>query len=375
MITRARWLALCRAILEHPTVSFHEHAVARALAAQATACGLPHARDRWGNLHVRYGPVTAQPAWVLLAHMDHPGFVIARARGDSAHARWFGRVDLRYFAGARVRVHGESGRGVRGEVLDARVDGASGRVTELRLRMSAPVGAGDLGMWDLPVMRLRDGRIATRAADDLIGCAVLAGLLETLCAERARTRVTVVYTRAEEAGLLGATALARDRIIPRDCPVLSLETSAERPGAGLGQGVVLRLGDRVSAFDAPMQHHLATVARSLSRTSSTFAWQRALMDGGTCEASPLAAYGYRSGGLALPLRNYHNMGRSRIAAEVVALADVESALSLLRAIVRTPPPRVWPLAAPRATFDGLLRPAALELHRSAVRPEPQGLPR
>jgi endoglucanase len=372
MITRARWLALCRAILEHPAVSFHEHAVARFLAAHAAQCGLPHARDRWGNLHVRYGPAGGPPAWVLLAHMDHPGFVIVRARGDCAHARWFGRVERRYFAGARVRVHGAAARGVPGEVLGTRVGGPGGRVTELRLRTATPVAVGDLGLWDLPALRLRDGRLATRAADDLIGCAVLAGLLETLAAERPRTRVTVVYTRAEEAGLLGATALARDRIVPLDCPVLSLETSRERPGAGLGAGVVLRLGDRVSAFDAPLQYHLATVAQALARTSRAFAWQRALMDGGTCEASPLAAYGYRSGGLALPLRNYHNMGGTRLAPEIVALADVESALALLHATVRAPPPRVWPYPAPRAIFSAMLRPAERALRRSAVLPTRAG---
>jgi putative aminopeptidase FrvX len=371
MITRARWLALCRSVLEQPAVSFHEHAVARCLAAHAAGCGLPSARDRWGNLHVRYGPAGGRPAWVLLAHMDHPGFVIASARGDTARARWFGRVERRYFAGARVRVFGAGARGVPGEVLGTRVGGTPRRVTELRLRMAAPVSPGHLGMWDLPVMRVREGRIATRAADDLIGCAVLAGLLETLAAQRPRTRVTVVYTRAEEAGLLGATALARDRIVPRDCPVLSLETSREHSGADLGKGVVLRLGDRVSAFDAPMQGYLATVAREIARTSRAFAWQRALMDGGTCEATPLAAYGYRSGGLAIPLRNYHNMGRSRIAPEIVALADVESALGLLLAIVRTPPPRVWPLPAPRAAFDARLRPAARELRHSALGPVPE----
>ncbi|MCX7914815.1 MAG: hypothetical protein N3A53_00730, partial [Verrucomicrobiae bacterium] len=68
--------------------------------------------------------------------------------------------------------------------------------------------------------------------------------------------------------------------------------------------------------------------------------QRTLMDGGTCEASALAAWGYRVGGACLPLRCYHNIGRGqRPAVESVAMADLLGLVRLLVAAVKH-----WPQA-------------------------------
>ena len=53
------------------------------------------------------------------------------------------------------------------------------------------------------------------------------------------------------------------------------------------------------------------------------------MDGGTCEATPYQLNGYVAGGVAIPLFNYHNQGKTKIGAEAVHLRDVEGAVRFL----------------------------------------------
>ena len=117
-----------------------------------------------------------------------------------------------------------------------------------------------------------------------------------------------MFTRAEETGFIGAIALAQSERLPRDQPLVSVECSAERPSARLGHGFVLRAGDAVTTFDPSWGHALTRLARSVAAQDASFRFQRALMDGGACEASPLMAFGYRAAAVCLPLGGYHNMG-------------------------------------------------------------------
>ncbi|MEK7334394.1 MAG: hypothetical protein AAB222_03615, partial [Candidatus Binatota bacterium] len=71
------------------------------------------------------------------------------------------------------------------------------------------------------------------------------------------------------------------------------------------------------------------VARKTQKRERPFLYQRRVMDGGTCEATPYQLRGYIAGGIAVPLRNYHNQGKKRIGPEVVHLKDVEGAVRFL----------------------------------------------
>jgi endoglucanase len=369
MIRRGRFLSLTREIVSTPTASFHEHHVLRRLAAHAHGLGLPTAQDRWGNLHVRYRRGRRRRQWLLIAHSDHPACVVTVARGRRARAHWFGRVEPRFFRGARLRLHAADGTTIGARVTRALGGGARGRIEQLHLDTAEPAAAGMLGMWDLPAWNLRGDRLRLRVADDLVGCAILAALLESLVAARTSTAVEVVYTRAEEAGLLGATALARAGEVSRDDAILVVETSREMPTARIGAGPVLRVGDRMAVFDpalARWQHRSAT---ALAARSRGFRYQRALMDGGTCEAAAFAAYGYRTTGVAIPLGSYHNMGPRGIAPEVVSVRDLLGALRHLEALVADRwPRRGWPPMADARPLVALLRPLEGRLRASATAP-------
>jgi endoglucanase len=82
-------------------------------------------------------------------------------------------------------------------------------------------------------------------------------------------------------------------------------------------------------FDHRMVLFMDGVARELQRKDRRFRFQRRVMDGGTCEATPYQINGYIAGGIAIPLHNYHNQGRTSIGAEAVHLQDFEGAVRFL----------------------------------------------
>lgn len=116
--------------------------------------------------------------------------------------------------------------------------------------------------------------------------------------------------------------------------MLSLETSRALPHAPMGGGVIVRVGDARSLFDAPLMHALHAEAKALAAADRKFRFQRRLMDGGSCEATAFCSAGYRAGGLCVPLGNYHNMkgldgGPKGIAAEEVRVSDFDTEVDLL----------------------------------------------
>jgi len=320
-------------LLTLPTAPFAEGAVLRYLArACARLADVDVAFDAHGNLLVRYRrrPRRGRVALALVAHTDHPGFVV-RERIDrrTVRAEFRGGVRPEYFPGAGVRFWTAAGwvRGRVAALAEARqvadVAGAMWRPEDVRIHVPEPVAAGDLGMWDLPDPELRDGRVYARGCDDIAGAAALLQMLQNLSRRRTAGEIYVLFTRAEEVGFVGALGAVRAGTLPKSLPVVSIETSSALPGVTPGAGPILRVGDRAAVFHPGLTAYLDRVARDLAQRQKTFAYQRKLMDGGTCEAAPFLAYGYVAGGICVALGNYHNMDtrRRKIGPEYISLAD------------------------------------------------------
>ena len=96
----------------------------------------------------------------------------------------------------------------------------------------------------------------------------------------------------------------------------------------MGDGPVVRVGDRIHIFDPSASAALVAVAAELAQKKPTFKYQRRLMDSGACEATPLVQAGFRTGAVALPLGNYHNDGWDRLKAEVIDLNDAHNLVEL-----------------------------------------------
>ncbi len=343
-VSTRRVLALAELTMSRPTAPFREGAViawVREFAAANPQLRLREDPD--GNLHlVRRGVRAGRSPLVLNAHMDHPGFRALRSLpqrdGFRVEARFLGGVHREYFPDAKVRFfHGE--RTIRARVRSIR-SGRSGGDPRVELVAEDRVPRDAFGMWDLPAFR-RSPRdpdlLETRVADDLAGVAAVLALLEVIDRIDPRRRVDVrgLFTRAEEVGFVGALAVADGRRIPAASRVIAIEASKALPEAPQGAGPILRVGDRTSLFDDRLTRWIARVGAGLAGPSGKqFAWQRKLMDGGTCEATAYQLFGYRCAAMCLPLGNYHNMSdRGRIAAETIRLSDLVGLVRFFEGLV------------------------------------------
>ena len=289
----AALLDLTRTILAQPTAPFHEDAVRAEILIQLAQIPSVHVeQDDFGNVIARYDGCSGHNEYAFAAHMDHPAYV-----GEE----FLGGVPESY-----------------------------------RTKKPPTRDFGTFAMWDLPACEVKDGRIHSRACDDLIGCIAILALFQELDRTKAMPTVYGLFTRAEEVGFVGAIQLAKTGRVPKDVTIVSLECSSEKsPGAGkMGDGPIIRVGDRTSIFD-----DAATAALTKAATDAKLPHQRCLMSGGTCEATAYQLYGYRTAALCVALGNYHNCGPDEtIAPEFVAVDDVAGMIALMHAAVTNESP-------------------------------------
>ncbi len=329
MAARSDLMRLLEKLLSLPTAPFHERFVSSFLRQELEEAGIGYQLDGCGNIVAASGEREGSVACV--AHMDHPGFEIVQVGKDRAEADWFGGVDAKYFIGARVVIYGQfSGAACARGVVEKISKNPQGRVEKMVFRIKeGSVVRGDFGTWDLVPFRRRAELIETKGADDLVGCAVILSALKELKERGIKQRVRGIFTRAEEQGFIGTLGMIHSGFLPASAKIISVETSKALPGVVLGGGPVIRLGDRTSMFHHQMVIFMDHVARELRKRDRRFLYQRRVMDGGTCEATPYQLRGYVTGGIAVPLHNYHNQGKRRIEPEGVYLKDVQGAVRFL----------------------------------------------
>lgn len=320
---------LCE-MLSVPTAPFAEHMV---IAHVERFCrerrNLTLRRDAVGNIlvRVRKGARRISRPVCITAHLDHPGFIADRMTSRiRLRAHWRGGVPKEYFAGSRVQFFVD-GTWVKGRVRSIKTVMRNGqrRVDSASIEVRGAVPPGSVGMWDFPDPVIKGQRIYARGCDDLAGAAAMLSAIDVLARGRGSCDAYFLFTRAEEVGFIGAIAAAKRKTIPKKCFVVAMETSSELPQAKMGDGPILRVGDRASAFTPAVTAYCHRIARELCATDRSFQFQRKLMDGGTCESAVYCEYGYAATGLCLALRNYHNMDRDRgqIAPESIHLDDFD----------------------------------------------------
>jgi endoglucanase len=336
---RARCLALARGLLVEPTAPLFEDlpkAFIRRFVQQRPALRITS--DAAGNLLVQY-PARGRAAapLVLVAHMDHPGFRVEAVHGAELQLRFQGYVAHPHARpGARVRLFRRGRRAPIGTARLTHVEYERNRLTLARATVIAGTARGAaFAMWDFPAFVRRGERIVARNCDDGMGCVAALCVLDEVARLRPRgVALQVLFTRAEELGFLGTLEAIRLRTLPRRSVILSLETSKALATAPQGGGVIVRVGDRESTFDPRVTLALQAAARDVASGDPSFRWQRRLMDGGACEATPFCLAGYRASGLAVPLGNYHNQavtprGRPTMGPEHILVRDLLDEVRLL----------------------------------------------
>lgn len=390
-VNETQWRCL-RELLAVPTAPFREQQVRTFAERALEAWGVPHCRDPHGNLLVGVASPTAYrrllgmrsdvPVRLFIAHMDHPGFHGVRWLDARRLAiAWHGGSPVKHLAGAGVWLSAGAGYVGRGELRDIElhpkgyaIGRAEVRLPDASLRTVVPQARRLFGGFAFRAPVWRSGpRIYTKAADDLIGVFAILQTAHALFRRRTAEPPPFIglLTRAEEVGFVGAIAhFELDWLRRRRRPLIavSLEASRTLPGAEIGKGPVVRLGDRRTVFDADGMQVLSELAGKVLPGRH----QRRIMDGGACEATAATAFGIPTIGLTVPLGNYHNQGLeggadcpwlAGPAPEFVHVDDVRGLLALCRALVDRP--LCWddPWGAVRAQLQRNRRAYARHLDR------------
>jgi putative aminopeptidase FrvX len=271
-------------------------------------------RDTGGNVIITISGDTGLAPVLAVAHMDHPAFVIVDSNGSF---EFRGGVDAAYFADANIEIVSRDD-GPLGTVKTYEPESKKGIAD-----FDGTVGAGDIAMWHFTDGGETRGLFRAPACDDLAGVAAALATLDRARSDSSLRHFGVLLTRGEEVGLIGAIYAAKNRTLPDGARLLSIETSRELPNARIGDGPIIRIGDRATVFDREMSNR---ISRAADRAG--LAHQRRLMDGGTCEATAFGVYGYQATGLCLALGNWHNRGNL----DAVEAGDTSAATATLEEI-------------------------------------------
>ena len=319
-----------------PVTSYWEDGPAAYLRDRAIRAGLEVSMDHWGNVLVKKpGTNQMSPGIAFVAHMDHPGYEVVAQRGDQLVLKTLGGMGVAAGTeGTAILVIDACGRRLKATVTGAeKTESQLQKTRELAGWLGADTVYArldrdhDLGRLplpavpDLPDCIIDEDLVRMRAADDLAECAAILTALEMVAQSPVKGSVYGLFTRAEEVGLIGARLVAENELLPKNTVIVSVETSSALPGAEIGQGVVIRTGDRTATFDYEAEVYLNTAVDRIRSSDPGFKVQRQLMSAGGCEAAAFKAFGYNVTGLALPLGCWHNRGESGVELEIISTND------------------------------------------------------
>lgn len=354
-------LNLLMDLLAQPTAPFREEHVIACVSRALEQGRVPFFADPAGNLVVgvaskaeylrRLREKSAEPLRVFIAHMDHPGFHgVEWLSPRRLKVQWHGGAPVRHVAGTAVWLASSQGCAGSGLLHKVKLVASKRTLDTAEVRLAAPLDMPAQGLYGgfqfrAPVWQ-RGKKIYTKAADDLVGVFAIAATALDLFGSKRRATAPPPFigllTRAEEVGFVGAVAhfeLGWLNEARRPLMCVSLEASRTLPGAVVGKGPVVRLGDRRTVFNPDGLKVLADLAEQVLPGKH----QRRVMDGGACEATAATAYGFPAIGISVPLGNYHNQGfeggpdcphAEGPAPEFVHLDDISGELTLCRALMR-----------------------------------------
>jgi len=330
-------IEILSAIGEFAATSYWEDGPADYLAERARNGGLEVSIDEWGNvLATKPGIDRSMPGIAFVAHTDHPGYEVIVQNGSKLTLKTLGGLGIAAgYEGTKILVIGENGERIEATVTGAEpAEGDFYKSREAAGWLSTDtvyaeladeeIKLGDLPrpvVPDLPDFSLEDGLIKMRAADDLAGCAAILTALESIVATPTKGNAYGLFTRAEETGLIGARLAAENELLPKNTNIVSVETTSVLPGAEIGEGVVIRTGDRAATFDYEAEAYLGQAVHKIRSGNPDFKIQRQLMSAGGCEASAFKAFGYKVTGTAFPLGSWHNRGETGVEPEFISKSD------------------------------------------------------
>lgn len=315
-----------------PAVSFHENWMSEKICSLLDESNINWEKDNYNNIiaSVNTDHNSSNRPIGFIAHMDHPGFEIIGNSNENLIAKPLGGIpSYGRNPGVKLEIVPDLHTRHKAHIIGPNPEDESTVIvsTEQPVTLNTfPIPA----VFDLVDFDLTSHIISMRALDDLAGCAATISLLQKRISSEDKQPIYGIFTCAEEVGLVGARLLASSGVIPKSTFIVSLEASRNLPGAEIGKGPVIRVGDAGTTFDNEAESILVKAKESLLDENSDFLCQRQLMSGGVCEASAFWSEGYQTTGMAFPLGNYHNGGDDdRILAEYIHELDFINGVALL----------------------------------------------
>lgn len=292
--------------------------------------------DTLGNLIVHRRPTKSGQApkrIMIAAHMDEIGVIVSHV-DENGFVRFspMGGVFRRYVLGGRVRFL----NGTQGIIGFDRLDNVNELPTLDKVYIDVgatspkdcPVKIGDVAAFERQYSDLGD-RLVAKSMDNRVGVLVA---IETLRALKSTPfDLYFVFTTQEEVGIRGATTSAYG-VDPDVGIALDVTPTGDTPNAlrmemALGKGPCIKIQDVGMIADPRVVQWMIHTAEK-----NKIPYQReVLLIGGTdARAIQLTRAGVPAGCISIPVRYVHSPS------EMVDYSDVQNAVKLLSALLRTP---------------------------------------
>lgn len=316
-------------VFSHPTAPYREGWVLSYLKIELKRLKIPFFQDQWGNILAgvkNKNLLKKSKRLALIAHTDHPGFhIISGISKNIYKAQWHGGHPPKV-KGAKAAIYHPHLFNIKTRGIFLTNIDKKGFFKIKVLNPQFSVTKQCFGAFDFPAFSKKKTRITTRVADDLAGVTIILSVIERLT-PKLRKHFLGIFTTAEETGFKGTMGLLYSGILGSHNTAISLEASKQIPDAIIGKGPVIRLGDRRSLFS---QKVIGQIDEAANMLKNKVMFQRRIMNGGTCEATPFNMLGVACGGMAVPLGNYHNQKpNGKPGPEIIDLKDVENAVKIL----------------------------------------------
>jgi len=266
---------------------------------------------------------------MIAAHMDEIGVIVSHVE-KKGFVRFsnLGSYFPRYLAGSRVHFL----NGTRGVINHDRPEDLSKipGVEKFLIDVGAtsdkdcPVKVGDVGVFDREFLDMGN-RIASKALDDRISCAVLIETIRNI--KSTPNELVFVFSTQEEVGSRGAQTAAY--AIEADLGIaLDVTPTGDILGVKmqthLGDGPAIKVRDMGMISDPQVVNWMVAAAKKLK-----IKYQLEVLEVGTTDARSmqLVRAGMLAGALSIPCRYVHSPS------EVVDMEDVALTVKLLTALL------------------------------------------
>ncbi len=294
-------------IISTPTSPFREDAVIKKIIQYLKRFELNIIITKYNNIIAGFDRKSNREDLYFISHTDHPGFLIQEHDKEETTFKVMGGIPF-YAKNFKEIAEIDILTGKKYIYSVKKIIKKENEVFVKTKSLKEPQ-PNNIFTLNLKSYHKKGDRIYAHTIDDLGGCSALIAGMSYLHKYKRNLDANVhfVFTRAEEVGFIGLISLIKNNYLQRSGYYISCETSKCILPVQFGKGVVLRLGDRAGIFEERFTNSLFSYFQKKALLEK-YPIQRGLLDGGTCEATPLVINNFKASGFACPLGNYHNLG-------------------------------------------------------------------